>query len=325
MAGRKEKAVPSSQPVAGRQRLPAPAAAQPLKINWRYFISIPLVHLLAMLAFVPWFFSWTGVALCLLGHFFVGSLGISVGYHRLLTHRGFTCPKWFEHTLATLGVMCLQDTPARWVAIHRMHHQHPEEQEDPHSPLVNFLWSHVGWLLFVNREHNRVHQYERYARDILRDPYYLRLERWYYWLIIYIYSAIAYYVVGFLVGWAITGDLLSGVQFGSSIMVWGVFVRTVFVWHSTWSVNSIGHLFGYRNYPTRDNSRNNWLVAIFSTGEGWHNNHHADPVSARHGHRWWEFDLAWITIRLWDKIGLVRDVKCPARSCAPGTSTTTQA
>jgi stearoyl-CoA desaturase (delta-9 desaturase) len=293
------------------ERLDYPSTTEPRQIYWQYVFGIGGIHLLGLLALLPWFFSWTGVVVAILGHYLVGTLGIGVGYHRLLTHRGFACPLWLEHILSTLGVLSLQDSPARWVAIHRVHHQHSERQPDPHSPLVNFLWSHVGWLVCVNRDHYNVKFYQRYVPDLLRDPLYIRYERSYFWFTTYIISCVIYYLVGFGAGWLLTGELLPSVQFGASIMVWGCFVRTLSVWHATWSVNSLSHLFGYRRYETNDNSRNNWFVGLFATGEGWHNNHHADPVSAKHGHRWWEFDMTWLTIRFMEMVGLAWDVKRP--------------
>ena len=278
---------------------------------WAYTISIVLVHLLALLALVPWLFSWTGVALCIAGHYVFGMLGVTLGYHRLLTHRGFKCPKWLEHTLAVLGVCTLQDTPARWVALHRRHHQHSDEQPDPHSPLVNFLWGHIGWLLVVNRETETAEFYDRYARDLLRDPFYLWFERKLRWLWVYVAHAALFFVAGLAIGWAWTGNAIGGVQFGASLLVWGVLVRTVLVWHVTWSVNSLSHVWGYRSHETDDNSRNNWLVALLAHGEGWHNNHHAQQQAAAHGHRWWEVDFTWWTVRLMEAVGLARDVVRP--------------
>ena len=117
------------------------------------------------------------MCLALAGTYVFGTLGINLCYHRLLTHRSFDCPKWLEHCFAILGVCCLQDTPARWVGVHRMHHQHSDEPDDPHSPLVTFLWGHVGWLLVPNHELSRMELYERYAKDLLRDRFYLKLER----------------------------------------------------------------------------------------------------------------------------------------------------
>ena len=134
------------------RRLDIPQSARPLRLSVIDATGIATIHLLALLAFVPWFFSWTGVLLAVLGLYVFGLLGINLCFHRLLTHRGFVCPKWLEHTFAILGLCCVQDTPARWVAIHRRHHEHADEQPDPHSPLAGFLWAHIGWMIFRNRE-----------------------------------------------------------------------------------------------------------------------------------------------------------------------------
>jgi stearoyl-CoA desaturase (delta-9 desaturase) len=266
-------------------------------------------HLLLPLAFVPWLFSWTGLLLIPLGNYVFCSLGIGAGYHRLLTHRSFRCPAWLEHAFAVLGICSLQDSPARWVMIHRLHHQHSDQQEDPHSPLVSWFWGHVGWLLVENRQLSKAATYERYARDILRDPFYLRLERGHSWVWIYVAHALLFYVVGFVVGWAMTGEYLGGVQFGLSLLLYGVVFRTIYAWHVTWGVNSLGHLWGYRNYDTDENSRNNWFFALATNGDGWHNNHHADPRSAAHGfHRWWELDVTYLTLRALQDMGLVWDL-----------------
>lgn len=302
----------------GTSRLPLPEAVSGRRILWPYAISLLVYHSLALLAFVPWFFSWTGVALAVLGLYVFGTLGINLCYHRLLTHRGFTCPLWLERTFAVLGVCCLQDTPARWVAIHRMHHQHSDERPDPHSPLVTFLWGHVGWLLVENREVNSILTYDRYARDILRDPFYFAFERNMLWVWVNLTQMILFFLAGFGAGWASTGSLAGGLQFGASLWLWGVIVRTVLVWHITWSVNSATHMWGYRNYETDENSRNNWFVALVSNGEGWHNNHHFDQRSASHGHLWWEFDVTYLTILLLKRLGLARDVVMPSVKPAGG-------
>jgi len=307
-----ESSVPSLGARRGRQ--PSPAGTQPYRVLWPYTISIAVVHLFALLAFLPWFFSWTGVVLCIAGHYFFGMLGVTLGYHRLLTHRGFKCPKWLEYSLATLGVCTLQDTPARWVALHRRHHQHSDEQPDPHSPLVNFLWGHVGWLLVVNRETDSADFYDRYARDLLRQPFYLWFERQLRWLWVYVAHAVLFFAAGLAIGWAWSGSYWSGVQFGASLLVWGVFLRTVFVWHVTWSVNSLSHVWGYRSHETDDNSRNNWLVALLAHGEGWHNNHHAQQQAAAHGHHWWEVDFTWWTVRVLEMVGLATEVVRPKRA-----------
>jgi fatty-acid desaturase len=256
-----------------------------------------------------------GVMLAVAGLYVFGTLGINLCFHRLLTHRGFNCPRWLEHSLALLGICCLQDTPARWVAVHRLHHQHSDNEPDPHSPLVTFLWSHVGWLLVENRQVNSVLTYDRYARDVLKDPFYFAFERNLLWVWVNVTQWFVFFAAGLAVG-LYGGTLMDGIQFGLSLLVWGVFVRTVAVWHITWSVNSATHLWGYRNYETGENSRNNWLVALISNGEGWHNNHHADQRSAAHGHRWWEFDVTYLTIWLLEKVGLATDVVRPDQNAA---------
>lgn len=293
------------------KKLDRPEATAPLTVYWRYAIALGVVHALALLAFVPYLFSWSGVALAIAGHFVFGMMGITIGYHRLLTHQGFSCPKWFEYTLAILGICNLQDSPGRWVAIHRLHHKHSDETPDPHSPLVTFFWGHVGWLLYINRDFKNVHSFEQYVRDLLRQPFYLRLERGNLWLGIFVLHALAFLVAGGATGWLLGGDLDSAVQLGLSWLIWGVIVRTVFVLNGTWAVNSIGHMFGYQNYTTGDQSRNNWFVALIAHGEGWHNNHHADQRSARHGHRWWELDMSWWVICLLERLGLVWNVVRP--------------
>lgn len=306
-------------PAPDPTRLPLPEATQPVEVVWRYVFVLSAVHLIACLALVGWFFSWSGLILAIAGHFIFGMFGITIGYHRLLTHRGFTCPKWLEHFLAILGMCNMQDSPARWVAIHRIHHQHSDHQPDPHTPLASFLWSHVGWVVCRHRELDRTLQYERYVRDLLRDPFYLKLERQDAWFLIYLVHAVLIVLIGGLVGWLGQGTAMGALQLAASWGVWVVAVRTVFVLHGTWAVNSLTHVFGYRNYQTRDHSRNNWLVALTSHGEGWHNNHHAQPRAAAHGHRWWEFDMSWRIIQMMELVGLAKNVVRPKPVADPDT------
>jgi fatty-acid desaturase len=289
--------------------LSLPTGASQRQINWRYASAVGSYHLLALLALLPWFFSRTGVALAIIGVFVFGSGGINLCYHRLLSHRSFSCPLWLEHTLAMLAVCCVQDTPARWVATHRMHHHRADDQADPHSPLVNLFWSYIGWLFLENTDLCRGVAYDRYARDIVRDKFYRWIERAVVWITLG--QSLVYFAFGFLVELLLGGTLSEAVQFGASIWLWGVVIRTILVWHITWCGNSFPHLFGYRNYETDDNSRNNMLVAIITNGEGWHNNHHADPNSASNQHRWWEFDLTYLFLRLLVLLGLAWDVQLP--------------
>jgi fatty-acid desaturase len=280
---------------------------------WRYALPIASIHLLALLAFVPALFSWTGLVVCLLGVHIFGQ-AITMGYHRLLAHRSFDVPRWCEHGLVLMALCCMEDTPARWVATHRMHHAHSDEEDDPHSPLVTFAWGHVGWLMLVNRDLHGLPSYDRFARDVLRDRWYMSLEkRPWSPLAIYALQIALFAAAGWAIG-ALTGPAGDAWMMAASLVVWGVLVRTVLVWHITWSVNSLTHLFGYRNHDdTGENSRNNWLVALLAAGEGWHNNHHADPAACLVQQRWWEFDLTYWEIRALKALGIVRAIT-PARA-----------
>lgn len=282
--------------------------ASPVRINPRILKGIVGFHLLALLACVPWLFSWTGVFWAVFGLYLFGTLGINIGYHRLVTHRGFACPRWLEHSLTVLGACCWQGTPMSWVAMHRMHHQHSDEPGDPHSPKTNFFWSHMGWFLIYDPAIYNLTTYDRYARDLFQDRFYKWLERPKVWQNIHRAQWAAFLVLGTLVGALTTWSVMGAVQLGLSWLVWGVFVRTVGVWHVTWSVNSVTHLWGYRNHNTNDDSRNNWLVGLVSNGEGWHNNHHEEPRCASHGQRWFELDVSYLTIRSLELVGLAWDV-----------------
>lgn len=307
----------------GRLPLPAGVLAPPptvdrLRIRWSYTLSILIVHALALLACLPALFSWAGVIACASGLYVFGTLGVNIGFHRLLTHRSFFCSRKLEYTLALLGVCCLQEGPGHWVAIHRQHHQHSDEQPDPHSPLVRFIWGHTLWLLVSNRATDSMQLYHAYARDLMTQPFYMRLERRLIWLWVYAAHVAILAAVALLSAWLITHDLTSSARLTASIIVWGVLLRTVLVWHITWSVNSLSHLFGYQSYDTGENSRNNWLVALISNGEGWHNNHHADPRSAAHGQRWYELDVSYLTILAMEKLHLARKVMKPGRAKGQG-------
>ncbi len=301
--------------VTQRGRLPKPEKVdKDSRILWEYVIPVVVMHLLIPLAFLPYFFSWWGVLFMPIGNYIFTSLGIGAGYHRLLTHRGFTCPRWLEYTLSTLGVCSLQDSPARWVLVHRVHHQHSDHQPDPHTPRVSCFWAHMGWLFIDNRELSTAAAYDKYVRDLMRDGYYRWLQRGINWVLVYVYHAIAIVAVGAAVGWLWTGTTAGTLQTAGQFAMWGVVMRTVFTWHVTWGINSFSHMWGYRNYQTREDSRNNWLFALLTNGEGWHNNHHADPRSAQHGHRWWEIDLTYLSLLALEKVGLVKDLVRPNHS-----------
>jgi fatty-acid desaturase len=302
---------PAGAFVRGRtKRLGRPPMAT-RQIVWRYALPIGTIHLLALACLLPWFFSWTGVVLFVAGTYIYGGLGINIGYHRLLTHRSFVCPRWLEHGFALIALCCLEDAPGSWVATHRLHHNESDTSPDPHSPLVSFLWSHIGWLVIENSEVRCLSAYDRYARDVLRDPFYMRLQRSLMPFWIYLGHALLYLLGGLAAGVAMTGSWFLALQFALSLVAWGVILRTVCVWHISWSVNSLTHLHGYRTYETSENSRNNWFVALLSSGEGWHNNHHSDPASASNCHQWWELDAMYGVICLLELCGLAKDVVRP--------------
>lgn len=297
---------------------PVPAAVIPLRFNWTYSVTIVVVHLLGIIALAciafgpeawrPFLFNWVAFASLPIGIHLFGQ-GITIGYHRLLTHRSFKTPKWLEHFIAILGICSMQDTPARWVCVHRMHHVHSDEIPDPHSPRVSFLWSHCGWLMFINRETYSLASLQKFAKDLLRDPFYMKLETNPYRQFVYIFGQIpVFFLIGFLLALPFGAHWWSAFQAGTAMVVWGVIMRVIAVWHITWSVNSLSHMMGYQNYDTHEDSRNNWFVALLSVGEGWHNNHHEDPSAASVQHKWWELDLSYYEIKLMEKLGLASDI-----------------
>jgi stearoyl-CoA desaturase (delta-9 desaturase) len=269
------------------------AVRQQPKFAWTMALFVGAFHLLALTA--PWFFSWSALGVAVLLHWLFGSIGICLGYHRLLTHRSLQVPRPLEYAIAILGAMALQGGPIFWVAGHRQHHLHTEDiDKDPYSARRGFWWSHMLWLLYPQKEFFNYDNYRKFAPDLDRDPFYRALNR--YFLLLQIPLAVLLYVLG---GW--------------SFVVYGLFLRAVLLWHSTWLINSASHITGYRTYPADDNARNLWWAAILTYGEGWHNNHHAYPNVAPAGRQWWEIDMTWWAILLLKKVGLARKVVMPPR------------
>jgi fatty-acid desaturase len=253
-------------------------------------------HAQAVAAFFT--FSWRNLIVALVLHWIAVGLGISMGYHRLHTHRGFKTYRMFEYFLALCGTLTLEGGPMFWVATHRLHHQHSDQPGDPHTPRVSGFWAHLGWIVFGEAHHNDTARTARYAPDLARDPFYR-------WLTTYHWVPLT--TLGFVL-------LAVG---GWGLVNWAVFLRVVVGLHSTWLINSATHMWGGRRFETGDDSRNVWWVALFTFGEGWHNNHHAHPTSARHGLAWYELDVTWIELRLLRAIGLVWDLKTARMRKAP--------
>ncbi|WP_263418930.1 acyl-CoA desaturase [Terriglobus albidus] len=262
-------------------------AAQGGKINWITSIFMGVFHVGAIAALFC--FSWKNLAAFVVLYFLAINVGIGMCYHRLLTHRGYKVPKWLEYCLTICGTLALEGGPIFWVATHRVHHQLSDHEGDPHTPHDGTWWAHAGWIISGRTLHTHTAMLARYAPDLTKDRFQVFMSK-YHWLSIATAAAICY-AIG---GW--------------SMVLWGIFLRTVLGLHSTWLVNSATHLWGSRRFATRDDSRNNWWVALLTGGEGWHNNHHAHPVSARHGLRWYEFDINYYGIWVMEKLGLAKKV-----------------
>jgi stearoyl-CoA desaturase (delta-9 desaturase) len=257
-------------------------------LNWPTTIVLILIHIGALAAL--FFFSWKALATAIFLYWVATGLGISMGYHRLHTHRSYKVPRWMEYFFAVCGTLTLEGGPIFWVAIHRIHHQRSDQPGDPHSPREGAWWSHVGWILVGETKHNNTKLLGKYAPDLAKDPFYVWLTD-YHWV-----PNVTLAVILYLVG-------------GLPTLLWAGFFRIVFGLHATWLVNSATHMWGGRRFATRDDSRNNWWVALISFGEGWHNNHHAHPTSARHGLAWYEFDPSWLQIKVLKALGLAKSIQ----------------
>jgi stearoyl-CoA desaturase (delta-9 desaturase) len=256
-------------------------------VDWAVLGWMVAMHAGAIAA--PFYFNWQSVGVAYFLYWLTASVGICLGYHRFLSHKSMklVAPVRFLTTLA--GVLSGEGSPINWSATHRLHHQRSDQEGDPHSPLITAIWSHLTWLFVHHSKEQRTALYKKYAPDLLNDPMLVFFEHTYFlWLL-----------ASGAVLWAIGG---------MPMLLWGLCMRMVFAYHGTWFVNSATHLWGYRNYDTRDESRNLWWVAIWAWGEGWHNNHHAHPHVAPAGHRWWELDPTWWVIKTLRFLGLAYDV-----------------
>ena len=259
-------------------------------ISWSTTIAFTIFHALAIAAL--FFATWDAVLVAVLLHWMCVGWGIGLGYHRLHTHRSYKTPKLLEYFFAVCGTLTLQGGPIFWTALHRIHHQHSDRDGDPHTPRDGKWWSHMLWTIFGEELHGDVEVLGKYAPDLMKDPFYRMLSK-YHWVPLVVLG-LALLAIG-----------------GLPWLLWGVFLRVVFGLHCTWMINSVTHIWGNRRFQTRDDSKNSLWVALFTFGEGWHNNHHAYPTSARHGMTWSEVDLSWMQIKLMSWLGLAWDVKVP--------------
>lgn len=273
-------------------------------------ITVPFLGTLALLGW-RWDPSPGRVAL-FVGFYLLSVLGITVGFHRLLTHGAFSAPDGVRVALAILGCLAAEGSPSFWIANHRAHHHNSDRDGDPHSPaaidgglsrrIARFVHAHVGWMLTEPPADPL-----RYAPDLLRDRSVGWVNRRYLW-----------FVAAGLVAPAVIGAAAfrsaSGFLDG---LLWGGLLRLFVAQHVTWCINSVCHLFGSRPWDTRDDSRNNALLGLLALGEGWHNNHHAAPTSAAHGLWWWQIDVSFAVIRALQALGLARDVRVADRRRLP--------
>jgi stearoyl-CoA desaturase (delta-9 desaturase) len=234
-------------------------------------------------------FSWKVLLISMALYWMTICFGISLGYHRLHTHRSYKVAKPIEYFFAVCGALTLEGGPIFWVATHRIHHQKSDLPGDPHSPRDGAWWAHIGWILFGEANHNNTKMMSKYAPDLARDPFYVWLNN-YHWVPMVFLGAILYFFGGL------------------PLFLWGICLRVTLGLHATWLVNSATHMWGYRNFETRDDSRNSWWVALLTFGEGWHNNHHAHPTSARHGLAWYEIDFSWMQIYVLRALGIATAV-----------------
>ncbi len=263
------------------------------KISWVTTTAFTSFHILAVVAL--FYTTWQAVAVAVVLHWVCVSWGIGMGYHRLHCHRSYAVPKPIEYLFAVCGSMTLQGGPIFWTAIHRIHHQRSDKPGDPHTPHDGKWWAHILWTIFGEELHSNTEVTGKYAPDLMQERFYRILNSWH-WVPLVVLG-LALLAIG-----------------GLPWLLWGLFLRVVVGLHCTWMVNSATHLWGKRRFLTTDDSKNNWWVALLTFGEGWHNNHHAYPRSAKHGFVWRELDISWLQIKLLSKLGLAWDLQVPTAS-----------
>jgi len=252
---------------------------------------IPFLSVHAMCFAALWTGArWIDVAACI-GLYYLRMTFLTIGYHRYFSHRAFQTSRAFQFILAVGGSLCVQKGPLWWAAHHRHHHRWSDQEQDIHSPTVRgFWWSHLGWILCSKYDETRFDA----IRDFARYPELRWLNRF------YLVPPVALAAVLFFAG-------------GFSMLVWGFFISTTLLWHGTFTINSLSHVFGRQRYRTSDTSRNNWLLAILTCGEGWHNNHHYHQNTANQGWFWWEWDPSFYLLRALSMFRVVTDLKVPPR------------
>lgn len=259
------------------------------KFNWKAAFFMLIFHIGAGAALYC-FQTWWGLLFALPLSFLANCTGIAVGFHRLLTHRGFNCPKWVEYLLAVCGCLALQGGPIGWVARHRKHHADTDRAGDPHTPTDGLLHAYIGWIIMQDRSIHAPEFVERQAHDLIRDPVLVWID-WLWWLPTTVLIPLILYAGGL------------------HVLLWSVCIPVVFGWHAAGLVNTVCHRWGTRPFDTKDNSRNSWWVAVLTWGEGFHNTHHGRQFSPCNSLQWYQFDPSWYFIWLLKKLGLAYHLK----------------
>jgi stearoyl-CoA desaturase (delta-9 desaturase) len=281
-----------------RTSLPAlttePEAAPYASANTENGISIKIVPFIFMhvacLAVIFTGVSWSAVLLCA-ALYFIRMFALTAGYHRYFSHRAYKTSRFFQFVLGLLGTLAVQKGPLWWAAHHRRHHKYTDQEGDVHSPVQDgFWWSHVGWIISIKYDETDWDA----IKDFARYPEMRWLNKW------HLVPPITLAVVLFLIG-------------GWQWLVWGFFVSTVILYHGTFSINSLAHMWGTRRYASGDDSRNNLLLALITGGEGWHNNHHYYMSTVKQGFFWWEIDTSYYVLRALSWVGLVYDLRMPPK------------
>jgi stearoyl-CoA desaturase (delta-9 desaturase) len=278
------------------KKQPFPEFATKERFQKKTTASIVIIHIIAI-ALAPFTFSYAGL-IGLLIMYPLTQMAITIGYHRMLSHRSFKAIPALRYLIVFLAVIALQGGPIHWAGTHRLHHAKSDEEGDPHSPVVNsFFWGHMAWNFFSHPQLDTDEDFEHFVPDLCKDKGLVFFQD-------------NFLLINIIFGFVVfgTGWLIGGWFTAISMVVWSGLIRIVLVWNFTWFVNSATHVWGYQNYDSKDQSRNNWWVAILTFGEGWHNNHHAYPQAACNQHRWHEFDMSYWVIYSMSRLGLVTDV-----------------